>query len=154
MSLFESDFSFADCVSNLCKNYFAELGDLRYIRQYVMVDGAFLAANALVSSQLDYCNSLLRSMPNFNKPKSLLKYRDKHYKSPGIELHATVLPLFHVLNINAVKFKIANFYLLCLNFTVVSSIFCTVNYLPNTDGPLGDDLILSYDLLICALRFG
>ena len=59
-ALFDNDFSFVDCVSNVCKNSF-KLHDLRHIRQYLTVDSALLAANARVSSRLAYSNSCLQS---------------------------------------------------------------------------------------------
>ena len=43
--------------------------DLRRIRQYLTPEVAVLAANALVSSRLDYCNSLFRSLSFFNLHK-------------------------------------------------------------------------------------
>ena len=43
--------------------------DLRRIRQYLTPEVAVLAANALVSSRLDYCNSLFRGLSCFNLHK-------------------------------------------------------------------------------------
>ena len=43
--------------------------DLRRIRQYLTTEVAVLAGNALVSSRLDYCNSLSRSLSCFNLHK-------------------------------------------------------------------------------------
>ena len=43
--------------------------DLCRIRQYLTPEVAVLAANALVSSHLDYCNSLLRGPSCFNQHK-------------------------------------------------------------------------------------
>ena len=43
--------------------------DLRRVRQFLTVDSAILAANALVSSRLDYCNSLFRSLSSSNLQK-------------------------------------------------------------------------------------
>ena len=40
--------------------------DLRWITQYLTDDAAVLAANALVSTRLDYCNSLFRSLSSFH----------------------------------------------------------------------------------------
>ena len=46
------------------------LRDLRCIHKFLTVDTAVLMANAMVSSQLDYCNSLLRlAKANFRKFK-------------------------------------------------------------------------------------
>ena len=43
--------------------------DLRKIRQYLTPEVAVLAANALVSSRLDYCNSLFRGLSCFYQHK-------------------------------------------------------------------------------------
>ena len=52
-----------------CKACFLQMRDLRRIRQYLTTEVAVLAANALVSSRLDYCNSLFRSFSCFNLHK-------------------------------------------------------------------------------------
>ena len=43
--------------------------DLRWVRQYLTDAAAVLAANALVSSHVDYCNSLFRSLSSFHMRK-------------------------------------------------------------------------------------
>ena len=63
---FDSDFSFSKHVQNVCKSCFIQLKDFRIIRQFLTQDAALSVANAFVSSQLDYCNSLFRSLSKFN----------------------------------------------------------------------------------------
>ena len=63
---FDSDFSLAKHVQNVCKSCFVKLGDFRHVRQFLTHDVSVLVANALVSSRLDYCNSLFRSLSKFN----------------------------------------------------------------------------------------
>ena len=63
---FDSDFSFSKHVQNVCKGCFIKLRDFRSIRQFLTQDAAVSVANALVSSRLDYCNSLFRSLSKFN----------------------------------------------------------------------------------------
>ena len=48
---------------------FLQMCDLRRIRKYLTSEVAVLAANALVSSRLDYCNSLFRGLSGFNQHK-------------------------------------------------------------------------------------
>ena len=50
---------------------FLQMHDLHRIRQYLTPEVAVLAANALVSSRLDYCNSLFRGLSCFNQHKLL-----------------------------------------------------------------------------------
>ena len=59
-------FSFADHVRNICKTCFTQMRDQRRVRQYLTDAAAVLAANALMSSHLDYCNSLFRSLSSFH----------------------------------------------------------------------------------------
>ena len=60
---FDADFSFTTRQDDL------QMHDLCIIRQYLTPEVAVLAANALVSSRLDYCNSLFRGLSCFNQHK-------------------------------------------------------------------------------------
>ena len=59
-------FPFADHVRNICKTCFIQMRDLTRV---LTDDATVLAANALVSSRLDYCNSLFRNLSTFNMHK-------------------------------------------------------------------------------------
>ena len=63
---FDSDFSFSKHVQNVCNGCFSQLRDFRNIRQFLTQDAAVSIANAFVSSRLDYCNSLFRSLSKVN----------------------------------------------------------------------------------------
>ena len=63
---FDSDFSFSKHVQNVCKGGFIQLRDFRNIRQFLTQHAAVSVANAFVSSRLDYCDSLSRSLSKFN----------------------------------------------------------------------------------------
>ena len=60
--VFDSDFSFSNQVVSVCKSCFVGLRDLRRIRRNLSKRNTITLANALVSSRLDYCNSLYRSL--------------------------------------------------------------------------------------------
>ena len=66
---FNSDFSLSKYVQNVCKSCFVKLHDFRHVRWFLTHDVSVLVANALVSSRLDYCNSLFRSLSKFNLHK-------------------------------------------------------------------------------------
>ena len=66
---FDADFSFSEHIKRTCKACFLQMRDLRRIRKYLTSEVAVLAANALVSSRLDYCNSLFRGLSGFNQHK-------------------------------------------------------------------------------------
>ena len=69
--LFDSKFSFTNHVNSVIKSSFANLRDLHHIRRFLSHDVSIMVANALVSSRLDYCNSLFRSLSSKNMLKSL-----------------------------------------------------------------------------------
>ena len=60
--VFDSDFSFHKHVSNICKSCFYHIRDLRRIRRHIPLSTAKTISNALFSSHLDYCNSLLNNI--------------------------------------------------------------------------------------------
>ena len=66
---FDTNFFFAFHVRNICKTCFIQMHDRGRVRQYLTDEAAVLAANALMSSHLDYCNSLFRSLFSFNMCK-------------------------------------------------------------------------------------
>ena len=66
---FDSDFSLSKHVQNVCKSCFVELRDFRYVRRFFTHDASVLVAIALVSSRLDYCSSLFRSLSKFSLRK-------------------------------------------------------------------------------------
>ena len=57
--IFDTNFSFRSHVSAVCRSCRYHIRDLRRICRYLSLDSAKLLAHALVSSRLDYCNSLL-----------------------------------------------------------------------------------------------
>ena len=59
---FDKNFTFSEHVSSIRKSCFVHLRDLRWIRRFLPKPVAIVLANALVSSRLDYCNSLFRSL--------------------------------------------------------------------------------------------
>ena len=66
---FDAEFSFSEHVKKTCKVCFVQMCDLRRIRQYLTHEVAVLAANALVTSRLEYCNSLFRGLSCLNQHK-------------------------------------------------------------------------------------
>ena len=60
---FDSSLNFRKHMSQTCRACFYHIRDLRRIRKSLSLDLAKQIAVALVSSKLDYCNSLLHNMP-------------------------------------------------------------------------------------------
>ena len=61
---FDSDFSLFKHVQNDCKSCFVKFCDFRNVRRFLTHEFSVLVANSLVSSWLDYCNSLLGASPS------------------------------------------------------------------------------------------
>ena len=57
--IFDAAFSFTDQVSNIRKSCYYQIRDFARVRRFLPKSVAITLANALVSSRLDYCNSLL-----------------------------------------------------------------------------------------------
>ena len=57
--IFDKNFNFHAHISAICSSCIYHIRDLQSIRRNLDLDSAKLLANALVSSRLDYCNSLL-----------------------------------------------------------------------------------------------
>ena len=56
--IFDKTFTFWSQISAVCSSYFYHIRDLSLIRHYLDLDSAKLLSTPLVSSPLDYCNSL------------------------------------------------------------------------------------------------
>ena len=62
-ALLDSSLNFREHISQTCRACFYHISDLRPIRKSLSLDLAKQIAVALVSSKLDYCNSLFHNMP-------------------------------------------------------------------------------------------
>ena len=61
--LFDESLSMVPQVTAMCKSAFYRLRKIRLIRKHLTFDAAQLLVQALVTSKLDYCNSLLYGLP-------------------------------------------------------------------------------------------
>src|SRR6188768_860423 len=61
---FDSDLSFSQHISNVCRSSYYQIRQFRQLRSSIETNSAKLLANALVSSKLDYCNSLFYNLPS------------------------------------------------------------------------------------------
>ena len=64
--IFESNNSFDNHVAKVCRACYYHRHDLRRIRKFLSIKTAILLANAMVSSRLDYCISLLYGVSKSN----------------------------------------------------------------------------------------
>ena len=83
----------------------SKMRDLHRIRQYLTPEVAFLAADALVSIRVEYCNSLFRGLSRFNQHKlqsiqnTLARIVTNHRK------YAHVTPILKQLHWLPVKYR-------------------------------------------------
>ena len=68
--LFDAKFRFTNHVNSVIKSCFISLRDLHCMRRFLSVDTSVVIANALVTTRLDYSNSLFRSL-SFNNATRL-----------------------------------------------------------------------------------
>ena len=61
--IFDSNLSFNKHISSICQTSFYHIRQLRQARSSLDQQSAIILANALVSSKLDYCNSLYYNLP-------------------------------------------------------------------------------------------
>ena len=103
--IFDSDFSFHKHVSNICKSCFYHVRDLRRIRRHIPLSTAKTISNALISSRLDYCNSLLNNIAKQDLSKL------QRVRLARVVLRAPSLPLLkklHWLQVNyIIQFKLS-----------------------------------------------
>ena len=67
--IFDSDMSFTDQINSLSKSCHFHIRDIRRIRHLPPLSAATALANSLVSSKLDYCNSLYNGIAQANLNK-------------------------------------------------------------------------------------
>ena len=60
---FDCNLSFTQHISNVCRSSFHQIRQLRQVRSSLDTTSTIILANALVTSKLDYCNSLFFSLP-------------------------------------------------------------------------------------------
>ena len=66
---FDSGNTFASHITNVCCTCFYHLKDFQRIRKFLSVENAAMLANSMISSQIDYCNSLLYGVNKYNVTK-------------------------------------------------------------------------------------
>ena len=110
---FDSDFSLSMHVQNVC---FVKLHDFRHVRRFLTHDISVLVANAVVSSRLDYCNSLFKSLFRFN----LCKLQSIQNSAPrivsNISRYTSITPVLR----NCIGFLLSSAWFLRLPYLLTS----------------------------------
>ena len=118
--VFDSDYNFCQHISQVCKSCFYHIRDLRRIRRHISISTAKTISIALISSRLDYCNSLLNSIAKRN----LAKLQRVQHCLARVVLRAPrfspSLPLLKQLHWLPVSYRI-NFKLSTLTYRALST---------------------------------
>ena len=67
--IFDTENTFASHVTKVCRACYYHLKDLRCIRKFLSVEIPVLLANSMISSRIDYWNSLLYGVNKYNVAK-------------------------------------------------------------------------------------
>ena len=100
---FDSDFSLFKHVQKVCKSCFVKLHDFRHVRRFLTHNVSVLVANVLVSSRLDYCNSLFRSLSKFNLSKLQCIQNSVVRIVSNTSRYTSVTPVLRKLLLNSVQ---------------------------------------------------
>ena len=68
-SWFDSNFKMTTQINKICQSVFYHLHNIRQIRKFLSTDNTKLLVQAVIVSQIDYCNSLLYGVLAINLSK-------------------------------------------------------------------------------------
>ena len=126
--IFESDLSLKKHISKICQASFLQIRQLRQIRSSLDINTATILANSLVSSKIDYCNSLY-----FGLPATSINRLQKIQNSlarvvyPSVKRHHHITPTLRKLHwlpvTQRIQFKIASITFKTLQYKQPSYLF-------------------------------
>ena len=111
--LFDKDLSLKKHISSVCKTSYYQIRQIRQVRSSLDRNSAIVLANSLVSSKLDYCNSLYYGLPAVSLDR-LQKVQNSLARVvvPSARRHHHITPILHELHWlpirQRVDFKIAS----------------------------------------------
>ena len=110
--IFDKDLSLKHHISTICKSSYYHIRQIRQVRSSLDINSAIILANSLVSSKLDYCNSLYYGLPALSLDR-LQKVQNSLARvvDPSVRRHHHITPALkklHWLPIHQrIHFKIA-----------------------------------------------
>ena len=119
--IFDHDFNFRLHISQVCRSCFYHIRDFRRIRRYLSLENAKMLAHAMVTSRLDYCNSLLYGIADkdINRLQRVQNCLARVVtRSPPRTRSA---PLLHKLHWLPIKFRV-QFKICLLTFKTLSTV--------------------------------
>ena len=103
---FGRDFNFSQHISQLCQSCFYHMRVLRRIRRHIFICTAKIISTALISSRLDYCNSLLNNIAKKDLAKLQLVQNYLERVVLGAPRFSPLLPLLKQLPWLPVSYRI------------------------------------------------
>lgn len=103
---FDAKMSMEQHVNSVCRSCYGQLRQIGHIRQYLTIDATKSLVNALVTSRLDYCNSLLHGVP-----KAILN-KLQHVQNTAARLitrtsrHSHITPVLKQLHWLPVQYRV------------------------------------------------
>jgi len=154
--IFDKDLSIKQHISSICKSSYFQIRLLRQVRSSLDTNSAIILANSLVSSKLDYCNSLYYNLPAVSLDR-LQKVQNALARVviPSIRRHHHITPTLiklHWLPIRQrVTFKIAAITFKILKNQQPSYLFDLITpYIPSRNLRSSDKLLLTVPDILSA----
>ena len=147
--IFDSDLSLTKHISATCKSCFYQICQLRQIRPSLDKSSAITLANSLVSSKLDYCNSLYFGLPKSSLHRlQLVQNCLARAISPSVKKYDHISPVLrelHWLPISErITFKIATLTFKTINNRQPSYLFDLITpYIPSRTLRSSDKFLLT-----------
>ena len=105
--IFDSDLSLTKHISSICQISFLHIRQFRRIRSSLDLNSAILLANALISSRLDSCNSLLYGLPySLAHSLQLVQNSLAHVAIPKTNRYYHIIPVLKKLHWLPIKQRI------------------------------------------------
>jgi hypothetical protein len=114
-SWFDSHLNMQDHIKKTCSSSFYNIYNIRRIRKYLTRDVTESLVNALVTSKLDYCNSLLYGIANVHLSKLQRVQNAAARLIVGLPRYSSITPVLFSLHWLPVRFRV-NFKVLLLTF--------------------------------------
>ena len=133
-AMFDSEFTLVPQVNSVVKSCYSHLRQIAHIRQFLTLDATATLVNAIITSRLDYANSLLIGLPKCvtrklelvqnNSARLIYMKRKRDHATPLLEsLHWLPIEFRIKYKINLLTYKalhgLAPSYLSCLLETYI-----------------------------------
>ena len=147
--IFDDEMLLKDHISTVCKTAFFHLRNIGQIRKYLTQDACITLVHSLVSSRIDYCNSLLVNLPacSLEKLQRVLNTAARIVSLRPKSDHITpVLISLHWLPVKQrINYKVILYVFRCLHDLAPSYLMDLLQlYTPNRDLRSADKGLLDY----------